>query len=644
MKRIFANAEPFYPKVEGVQPEGKEETVKMESSELLQRFQQVILDLGNAFLTHPSNEKLRQKFVENHLQAPLYYQQLLRITYRFLFLFTLESRGLWPPPTLAPEKKEEFWKKFSLTSFLFSRDPCSEKQENLFWKKFLSYCDALHHEAFPDYGIEAWGGSLWATQPIHHLIECELEDKALKNALKHLQGEEAQEVFSRRIHLYSLQALYDSLFRVYPEVEKASFSFRLIPYPDLPASLPLCPQVMKSLLDATLEPLIQKVSQESFPEQALLQLKIFDPACGSGSLLVAAAYRISEALEALPHWKTLSFRHTLREVIRSCMYGIDINSFAMDCCKMQLWLESFIPGRPFPFLDLHIQCGNSLIGATPALLQKGIPDEAFLPQEGENPELCFEYLKKNQTERLQPPFTQSTPLPLAEKLESFVTVIASLEKLPEDTFQELQTKQQRYEDVIRSHSYLYRRIWADAWCATFVWEKTRETPPMITESLFKKLYENPYSLTLKTMNEIRRLAKQYRFFHWHLAFPMVFRIPSPSEQDPHNLETGWIGGFDVILSDLPSFFSQPHPVHHFIHSSKKYRTCVCQSTPLERYSIFIENYRSLLKPFGYLACLIPSTLPDPASRLSEFLSPASVLFLKKIPDSSQTLLGLHLSS
>ena len=57
---------------------------------------------------------------------------------------------------------------------------------------------------------------------------------------------------------------------------------------------------------------------------------------------------------------------------------------AVELCQFTLWLESVEPGKPFAFLDHHIQCGNSLLGVTPKLLAEGIPDGAFKPLEETN--------------------------------------------------------------------------------------------------------------------------------------------------------------------------------------------------------------------------------------------------------------------
>src|SRR5260370_31842396 len=72
---------------------------------------------------------------------------------------------------------------------------------------------------------------------------------------------------------------------------------------------------------------------------------------------------------------------------------------AVEQCKVSLWTEAIEPGKPLSFLEQHIQCGNSLLGATPALLEKGIPDTAFEPIEGDDKNICREYKKKNKLQR-----------------------------------------------------------------------------------------------------------------------------------------------------------------------------------------------------------------------------------------------------
>src|SRR5260370_35330478 len=51
-------------------------------------------------------------------------------------------------------------------------------------------------------------------------------------------------------------------------------------------------------------------------------------------------------------------------------------------------------------------------------------------------------------------------------------------------------------------------------------------------------------------DETVQLREQYQFFHWHLAFPGVFRVPIKGEM-PENEQAGWSGGFDVVLGNPP---------------------------------------------------------------------------------------------
>jgi hypothetical protein len=139
------------------------------------------------------------------------------------------------------------------------------------------------------------------------------------------------------------------------------------------------------------------------------------------------------------------------------------------------------------------------------------------------------------------------------RLGDLATGLLQLEEISDDSIAGVRRKQERWEQLVRSQGYIYSRLWADAWCAAFVWKKIRDHsyPYPITEELFRKIERNPFHV-VNTWHEqeIRRLAEQYQFFHWHLAFPDVFRVPVDNEE-PENEQTGWNGGFDVVLGNPP---------------------------------------------------------------------------------------------
>src|SRR6266567_4163070 len=146
--------------------------------------------------------------------------------------------------------------------------------------------------------------------------------------------------------------------------------------------------LINCLLDSALDPVLDEAEKQPDAETAILNLKVCDPACGSGHFLIAAAHRIARRLAAIrtgdEEPAPEARRKALRDVAGRCIYGVDLNPMAVELCKVSLWMEAIEPGKPLSFLEQHIQCGNSLLGATPALLAKGIPDSAFEPIEGDD--------------------------------------------------------------------------------------------------------------------------------------------------------------------------------------------------------------------------------------------------------------------
>jgi len=383
-------------------------------------------------------------------------------------------------------------------------------------------------------------------------------------------------------------------------------------------------------------------------------LKVCDPACGSGHFLIAAAHRIAKRLAAVrtgdeePAPEAL--RQALRDVIGRCIFGVDINLMAVELCKINLWLESLEPGKPLSFLDHHIQCGNSLLGATPALLNAGIPDEAFTPIEGDDKKLCTEYKKQNRDERRgQKTFFTGGGKPW-ERMGDFAVSLANLETMDDDSLETVRTKEDRYAELVGSADYLSGRFWADTWCAAFVWKKTKEFNYAITEDVFRRIERNPHDCTPWMRAEVQRLAQQYKFLHWHLAFPQVFRVPS-DDSEPDNEQTGWSRGFDLVLGNPPwetaemkekEWFAECRPditnaqnasarrkmiaalqtedpqlYEAFADDNRRAegersllrltgRYPLCARGKLNTYSMFAELNRSLINTRGHLGCIVPS--------------------------------------
>ena len=139
------------------------------------------------------------------------------------------------------------------------------------------------------------------------------------------------------------------------------------------------------------------------PAEAVLDLKVLDPAMGSGHFLVTAVDFLSdyiaelvEYVPAVPEWLDGEYESPLvrrveairedilrragesewvideslltdqaiirRMVLKRCIYGVDKNPLTVELAKVSLWLHSFTVGAPLSFLDHHLRCGDSLIG------------------------------------------------------------------------------------------------------------------------------------------------------------------------------------------------------------------------------------------------------------------------------------------
>src|SRR5690242_18984680 len=107
-------------------------------------------------------------------------------------------------------------------------------------------------------------------------------------------------------------------------------------------------------------------------------------------------------------------------------------------------MEALEPGKPLSFLDHRIQCGNSLIGATPALLAHGIPDEGFEPIEGDDKALCKAYKKQNKDERKGQMQLFSCDARPWEHLGDLAASLAKLDAVSDETMDGVRLKQRSY--------------------------------------------------------------------------------------------------------------------------------------------------------------------------------------------------------
>ena len=101
----------------------------------------------------------------------------------------------------------------------------------------------------------------------------------------------------------------------------------------------------------------------------LLDLKICDPACGSGAFLVAALQFLIREHKKIDRWSAniqtgagaLVFEDIDTSILERNLYGVDINEESVEIARLSLWLHTCRPGRKLSDLSANIKCGNSLI-------------------------------------------------------------------------------------------------------------------------------------------------------------------------------------------------------------------------------------------------------------------------------------------
>ncbi len=129
------------------------------------------------------------------------------------------------------------------------------------------------------------------------------------------------------------------------------------------------------IVETTLRPILERLGLNPTPEQ-ILDLKVCDPAMGSGAFLVAVCRFLADLLVRAWHAHKCvpkdippdedEILHARRIVAQRCLYGVDKNPMAVDLAKLSLWLATLAKDHPFTFLDHALRHGDSLVGLTKA--------------------------------------------------------------------------------------------------------------------------------------------------------------------------------------------------------------------------------------------------------------------------------------
>ncbi len=550
--------------------------------------ERAILSLGQGALSHPANSELRGSLRSSELTPENLQRQLLRVVYRLLFLLVAESRNLLLDPEVTEVARDRYLRFYSMQRLCrLARNPGVGTHGDL-WQGLQVTMAALdvgedeaQRAARESLGLTSLGSLLWSQREVADLVVARIDNVHLLEAVRNLafvrdnDAKALRHVDYANLGTEELGSVYESLLELHAVVDPNERTFgldaRVGSERKTTGSYYTPPELISKLLDDALDPVIEEARASSDPEQALLDLKVLDPACGSGHFLIAAAHRIADALASVREGGTEpspeSSRVAFREVVGRCLCGIDINPMAVELCKVSLWLESNTPGRPLGFLDHRIVCGNSLLGTTPKLLADGITDAAFRPLTGDDRQHVSSLRKANRAERKeQAQGLLELEWSTASDAVDLASALCRIEMAADDTAEQVVAKEVEYARLRVSGPAVKAKLIADAWCAAFVAPKTVCDPPITqktlrelqarsTEQIVADVWSSRQAIEtqderLTAVDSIIRLANQYQFIHLHLVFPDIFEVPKFTV-DATNEHTGWSGGFDSIIGNPP---------------------------------------------------------------------------------------------
>lgn len=512
--------------------------------------------LGTGFLANPANTELRHRLETGELSTQAYFEQLLRLIYRFIFLATIEDRELVFSPDASAEAKSRYSAGYSLARMrqLAARRRSYDRHADLWQALTITFFGLGKGQ--PALGLPALGG-LFADGHCPDLDAAQLDNAALLSALFSLcffrDGAALSRVNYRDMDSEELGSVYESLLELVPQVTLAAGTRRFGFIGDeeegstkgnarkLTGSYYTPDSLVQELIKSALEPVIERTLAENQqePVKALLALSVCDPACGSGHFLLAAARRIAEEVARLNavdgNPLPGDYRRALRDVVAHCIYGVDKNPMAVELARTALWLEAYTPERPLTFLDAHLRCGDALLGVLdPAILDGGIPDKAFNALSGDDKEVVKRLKKANREalkaiERARAPTGQFT-LELEAESEA-----AAFEHLPDDTLEAVEAKRLAYLALQSRLSDSRVRLAADLFVAAFVLPKTPDTEQQVPTSQDLWLVQNGGAPRPGVTSAAHRAAEAAQTFHWWQAFPQIRAK----------------GGFDVLLGNPP---------------------------------------------------------------------------------------------
>jgi hypothetical protein len=498
--------------------------------------------LAQGFLDYPPNGLVADPGTLREV-----YDNSLILLYRLLFVLYAEARDLLPV-----RESEMYRDTYSLQAIKHdvARGRALLPTSATLWPRLKQLFDIIDRGS-PPLEVATFNGGLF--DPVRHpfLERHTVGDGHLQEAVDMLARVDGQFVDYRDLAERHLGTIYEGLLEYHLEAldgvareegwtvallndkgeRKATGSYYTPDY------------VVKYVVEETVGPVLREAVEDARSDgekvEAVLALNVLDPSMGSGHFLVEVTEYVARFLvelgvtpqagqvdggadpgEAeLAHWK--------RRVAQSCVYGVDLNPLAVDLAKLSLWLATVAKDRPLSFLDHHLRCGNSLVGAR---LSDLAPSDDRKRRK-----------KKKEDDASQLSMT-SDPV-FQSSMSTAVGSMWLIEERPADTVEDVKEQERLYERLRENLTRRYARL-ADLATATFFGvEVDRAHWKALGDYAAGRIVYAPPQFQ-RWLDEAAEIADEKRFFHWELEFPEVFF-------DRQGRPLGEDAGFDAVVGNPP---------------------------------------------------------------------------------------------
>jgi hypothetical protein len=465
-------------------------------------------------------------------RAPtLLFDQSLTVLYRVLFLLFAEARSL--VPIWHPVYRERYTVDTIVTTLLAGR------RYRGIWEAILAISRLAHAGCRAgELKVTAFNGRLFS--PAHssafdrHRISDQIMTRAvLAVGVTSTPAGGRSRISYRELDVEQLGAVYERVLEYEPAATGPAVLARARDARQSSGTFYTPRTVTAAVVRRALDPLVSNRTAEE-----ILQLRVLDPAMGSGAFLVAACRYLAAAAERCliqeGRWHagdvTAADRAALRrQIAQRCLFGVDVNPMAVQLARLSLWLATLASDKPLTFLDHHLVAGDSLIGAS-------LDDIRRQPTRGR---------RHHRRPAILPLFADPDS---AHVLEHAVRTRLRLTHQPDDSPSVVAEKAQTLAALHAPESPLGR--WSailDLWCAGWFWEDGLPPSTPVFGELCDRLRHRPTALpdraTQRFLDHAAALASQHRFFHWSLAFPEVF-----CDEQGEALPTP---GFDAVVGNPP---------------------------------------------------------------------------------------------